>query len=129
MTALDKKINQLAARHRWNVTPVHDRFINRCRSLGLTTDENKKYVIDEKTAPTVRFIFEHYAAGESSTSIVEQLNAKGLRTSQGNPFNKCSIPVCPPTECRVPPTSRPTLCSPRPSFVPGCHDRGQFSLR
>ena len=57
--------------------------INRCRSLGLTTDENKKYVIDEKTAPTVRFIFEHYAAGESSTSIVEQLNAKGLRTSQG----------------------------------------------
>lgn len=43
MTALDKKINQLAARHRWNVTPVHDRFINRCRSLGLTTDENKKY--------------------------------------------------------------------------------------
>ena len=30
--------------------------INRCRSLGLTTDENKKYVIDEKTAPTVRFI-------------------------------------------------------------------------
>ena len=55
MTALDKKINQLAARHRWNVTPVHDRFINRCRSLGLTTDENKKYVIDEKTAPTVRF--------------------------------------------------------------------------
>ena len=66
--------------------------INRCRSLGLTTDENKKYVIDEKTAPTVRFIFEHYAAGESSTSIVEQLNAKGLRTSQGNLFNKCSIP-------------------------------------
>lgn len=66
--------------------------INRCRSLGLTTDENKKYVIDEKTAPTVRFIFEHYAAGESSTSIVDQLNAKGLRTSQGNPFNKCSIP-------------------------------------
>ena len=66
--------------------------INRCRSLGLTTDENKKYVIDEKTAPTVRFIFEHYAAGESSASIVEQLNAKGLRTSQGNPFNKCSIP-------------------------------------
>ena len=66
--------------------------INRCRSLGLTTDENKKYVIDEKTAPTVRFIFEHYAAGESSTSIVDQLNAKGLRTSQGNLFNKCSIP-------------------------------------
>ena len=40
----------------------------------------------------MRFIFEHYAAGESSTSIIEQLNAKGLRTSQGGPFNKSSIP-------------------------------------
>ena len=66
--------------------------ISRCRALGLTTDENKKFVIDERTAPTVRFIFEHYAAGESSTSIIEQLNAKGLRTSQGGPFNKSSIP-------------------------------------
>ena len=58
--------------------------ISRCRALGLKTDEHKRFVIDEKTAPTVRFIFEHYAAGE--------LNAKGLRTSQGNPFNKSSIP-------------------------------------
>ena len=49
--------------------------ISRCRALGLTTDENKRFVIDEKTAPTVRFIFEHYAAGESSASIVAQLNA------------------------------------------------------
>ena len=66
--------------------------ISRCRALGLTTDENKRFVIDEKTAPTVRFIFEHYAAGESSASIVAQLNAAGKRTSQGNPFNKSSIP-------------------------------------
>lgn len=27
MTAFDKKINQLAARHRWNVTPVQNRRI------------------------------------------------------------------------------------------------------
>ena len=66
--------------------------ISRCRALGLTTDENKRFVIDEKTAPTVRFIFKHYAAGESSASIVAQLNAAGKRTSQGNPFNKSSIP-------------------------------------
>ena len=45
-----------------------------------------------KTPPTIRFIFEHYAAGESSAFIVEQLNAAGLRTSKGNAFNKCSIP-------------------------------------
>ena len=66
--------------------------INANRPLGLTTDRSKKFVIDEKNAPTVRYIFEHYAAGESSASIVEQLNAAGLRTARGKPFNKCSIP-------------------------------------
>ena len=66
--------------------------INRVRPLGLTTDAHKRFIIDEANAPTVRFIFEHYAAGESSTSIVEQLNAAGLRTVTGKPFNKCSIP-------------------------------------
>ena len=68
------------------------RAINPSRPLGLTTDEHKRFIIDEKNAPTIRFIFEHYAAGESSASIVEQLNAAGLRTSKGNAFNKCSIP-------------------------------------
>ena len=37
--------------------------INRCRPLGFTTDAGKKFIIDERTAPAVRFIFEHYAAG------------------------------------------------------------------
>lgn len=68
------------------------RAINPSRPLGLTTDEHKRFIIDEKNAPTIRFIFEHYAAGESSASIVDQLNAAGLRTSKGNSFNKCSIP-------------------------------------
>lgn len=66
--------------------------INANRPLGLITDEHKRFVIDPKNAPTVRFIFEHYAAGESSASIVEQLNAAGLRTVKGYAFNKCSIP-------------------------------------
>ncbi len=66
--------------------------INANRPLGLTTDEHKRFIIDEKKAPTVRFIFEHYAAGESSASIIAQLNAAGLRTARGKPFNKCSIP-------------------------------------
>ena len=51
--------------------------INPNRPLGLTTDEHKRFIIDEKNAPTIRFIFEHYAAGESSASIVDQLNAAG----------------------------------------------------
>lgn len=72
------------------------------------------FTVDAKTAPTVRFIFEHYAAGESSTSIVEQLNAKGLRTSQGNPFNKCSIPVSSRMKCTaVSIPARRTTCGSR----------------
>lgn len=67
------------------------RAINRSKPLGLTTNTEKKYVIDERTAPAVKFIFERYAAGESAASIVDQLNAKGYRTSQGNKFNKSSI--------------------------------------
>lgn len=39
------------------------RAINPSRPLGLTTDEHKRFIIDEKNAPTIRFIFEHYAAG------------------------------------------------------------------
>lgn len=27
MTAFDKKVNQLASRHRWSINPVHDRYI------------------------------------------------------------------------------------------------------
>ena len=85
------------------------RAISRCRALGLTTDSDKHFIIDPKTAPIVHFIFERYAAGDSPTEMVrtDELTvgrsakagqdgmiraAKGLRTSQGNQFNKCSIP-------------------------------------
>lgn len=61
------------------------------RPLGLTVDADKHYIIEPTGAEAVRYIFEQYAAGLSSSSIVERLNAMGLRTSHGGPFNKSSI--------------------------------------
>ena len=61
------------------------------RALGLTADKDRNYVIDESQAPTVRYIFEQYAAGQSASAIVKDLNAKGLRTATGGLFNKNSV--------------------------------------
>ena len=46
-------------------------------ALGLTTNKNHEFVIDDTQAPTVRFIFERYAAGATAAAIVDTLNAQG----------------------------------------------------
>lgn len=61
------------------------------RALGLTSDKDHNYVIDESQAPAVRYIFEQYAAGRTAAEIVADLNAKGVRTATGGAFNKNSI--------------------------------------
>lgn len=48
--------------------------------------ENKKLVVDEKTAPIVKYVFTAYAAGDPKTKIVEELTNRGYRTKQGNAF-------------------------------------------
>lgn len=57
------------------------------RLLGYKTGADKKYVIDEETAPIVRYIFSTYAAGATSSEIRDALNGMGLRTVYGNPFS------------------------------------------
>ena len=59
--------------------------------LGYKTDPDKKYVIDENTAPTVRMIFTMYADGSTVTDIISKLNEMGLRTLRGGPFTKNSL--------------------------------------
>ncbi len=61
------------------------------RPLGYKTGPDKKFVIDEDTAPTVRMIFTMYADGATVTEIVKALNEKGLRTLRGTPFTKNSL--------------------------------------
>lgn len=59
--------------------------------LGLTVDEDKRIVIDPDTAPIVKSIFEQYVAGDTVKDIIDRLNAMGVKTSQGGPFNKNSF--------------------------------------
>jgi len=53
--------------------------------------EDRHLVIDERTAPLVREVFSRYASGESKKSIMDDLNARGLRTPRGKPFSKNSF--------------------------------------
>ena len=58
---------------------------------GFHIDEQKHFQIDPIQAPIVPKMFRRYAGGESMTDIIEDLNTRGLRTSRGNRFNKCSL--------------------------------------
>ena len=51
----------------------------------------KRYVIDEEKAPIVQKIFEMYVNDNTMADIIRYLNEKGIKTSQGNEFNKNSI--------------------------------------
>ena len=54
--------------------------------------ENKRYVIDETTAPAVKQIFEMYTSGDYTLSkIARTLNEQGYRTSNGNKFSVYNI--------------------------------------
>lgn len=47
---------------------------------------DKKIVINEKTAPAIRYLFEEYANGKSKKQIIRELNAKGYTTNNGKPI-------------------------------------------
>ena len=53
--------------------------------------EDKKIVIDEQTAPAIRYLFEEYANGKSKRQIVKELNEKGYRTNKGKLFTYNSL--------------------------------------
>jgi len=53
--------------------------------------EDKKFLIDEETAPVVKRIFEMYLAGSTMADIIRYLNENQIKTSRGNPYNKNSI--------------------------------------
>ena len=52
---------------------------------------DRKYHIDEETAPYVQKIFELYADGLRHVDITNYLNARHIRTSHGAVFNKSSL--------------------------------------
>ncbi len=58
---------------------------------GFKLDKDKKYIIDEDTAPIVREIFNRYVAGERVIDIYHNLKTRGIRSLRGNYFDKSSI--------------------------------------
>ncbi len=53
--------------------------------------ENKKYVIDPKTAPIVQEVFNLYAEGQTIAQILEHLNQQRYKTVHGSEFKKSSL--------------------------------------
>lgn len=53
--------------------------------------ENKRYVINEETAPIVKEIFTKYASGSSIKEICDSWNERHLKSALGAEFNKSSL--------------------------------------
>ena len=60
-------------------------------ALGYKIGVDKRFEIDEKTAPAVRKIFEMYAEGHTCKEICDYLNSVGIKTARGNDYNKNSL--------------------------------------
>lgn len=59
--------------------------------LGFKVGDDKRFVIDETTAPIVQEIFSMYVNGKTVNEIITTLNERHILTSQKNPFNKNSL--------------------------------------
>ncbi len=59
--------------------------------FGYQIDEEQHYQLNPVQAPLVAEIFHRYAGGESIKSIIDDLNARGIRNNRGGRFNKSSL--------------------------------------
>lgn len=67
--------------------PVH----NLDRTMGYEYGENGEWVINPTQASIIRYIYENYADGISSTEIAKRLNAHGILTVIGKPWRSDAI--------------------------------------
>lgn len=65
--------------------------VNGAIPLGYKKSADGRYAIDEKRAGIVREIFRRVAAGETQADLIADLNRRGVKTSTGKPFGKCSF--------------------------------------
>lgn len=59
--------------------------------LGYDVNSEKKYIINEREAESVRLIFEMYITGYSQSDMVNELNERGFKTKLGTIFKTNSI--------------------------------------
>lgn len=55
------------------------------------SQEILNFVIDEKEAETVRYIYDLYASGKGYKAIVNQINKEGYKTKRGNMFSVAQL--------------------------------------
>lgn len=65
--------------------------INLNRMLGYNNGENGEWVIDQKQAEIVRYIFSRYIGGTSANKIAGELNRLGKVTVNGNKWRADSV--------------------------------------
>ncbi|MCI5726594.1 MAG: recombinase family protein [Clostridium sp.] len=59
--------------------------------LGYDVNSDKRYVINEREAESVRLIFDMYISGYTQSEMVNELNARGFKTKVGAIFRANSI--------------------------------------
>jgi site-specific DNA recombinase len=59
--------------------------------LGFEAAEDKRVIINEEEAKSVRYMFERYNQGDSVKEILNSLNSRGHRTKRGAKFNYSSF--------------------------------------
>ncbi len=59
--------------------------------LGFKVDSDRRFYVDEDEAAIVREIFERYAAGETKTEIIRDLQRRKVKTSLGKEFSNNSL--------------------------------------
>lgn len=53
--------------------------------------QNGKLIVNEKTAPAIRYLFEQYAQGVPKKEIIDELNRRGVRGQRGRPLTYTSF--------------------------------------
>ena len=53
--------------------------------------QNGKLVVDDKTAPVIRYVFEQYAQGVPKKEIIDELNRRGIKRRSGKPLTYSSF--------------------------------------
>lgn len=59
--------------------------------LGYDVNSDKRYIINEREAESVRLIFDMYISGYTQSEMVKELNARGFKTKVGAIFRANSI--------------------------------------
>lgn len=66
-------------------------LVNTRPPYGYKKGPDRKFAINEETAPVVREIFHKYLDGWAYIDIAHELNRRGIKTVLGNPWNKGSF--------------------------------------